>query len=200
MREDLILSTAYFPPAEYFSLIKGAGQVLIEQEENYIKQTYRNRCKILASNGILILSVPVMKGGKIKARVKDITVDYSKRWQQVHIRAMVSAYNRSPYFQFYFDSLEEILLRNHKYLLDLNDQLLIKCLEILNINKCPMHTSSYETGYEADRDFRYRIEPGVFSGYSGKPYIQVFNGGEFVGGLSILDLLFNMGPESTRYL
>jgi len=200
MPGDLILSTAYFPPAEYFNLIKSAGSVLIEQEENYIKQTYRNRCRILTSNGILTLSVPVMKGGKIKARVKDITVDYSKRWQQVHIRAMVSAYSRSPYFQFYIEPLEKILLTNHKYLLDLNDQLLKKCLEILNINKFPIHTSSYEAGYAADRDFRYSIEPGVVSGYSDKTYIQVFNGGEFVGRLSILDLIFNMGPESLRYL
>ena len=200
MPGDLILSTAYFPPAEYFNLIKSAGSVLIEQEENYIKQTYRNRCRILTSNGILTLSVPVMKGGKIKARVKDITVDYSKRWQQVHIRAMVSAYSRSPYFQFYFEPLEKILLTNHKYLLDLNDQLLKKCLEILNINKFTTHTSSYETGSGTDTDFRYSISPGNISGYTARPYIQVFQSSEFVAGLSILDLIFNMGPESSGYL
>ena len=88
MQGDLILSTAYFPPAEYFSLINNADAVIIEQEENYIKQTYRNRCRILSSNGILILSVPVIKGRNIKAHVKDVTIDYSKRWQQVHLRAL----------------------------------------------------------------------------------------------------------------
>ncbi len=84
----ILLSTAYFPPAEYFSLIKNTDTVLIEQEENYIKQTYRNRCKILASNGILVLSVPVMKGSPGKGPIKEVTIDYSKRWQQVHIRAI----------------------------------------------------------------------------------------------------------------
>jgi len=200
MKGDLILSTAYFPPAEYFSLINSAGSVLIEQEENYIRQTSRNRCSILSSNGILILSVPVMKGSNIKARVKDVTIDYSKRWQQVHLRALVSAYNRSPYFQFYFESLERILLGNKKYLLDLNDELLFKCLEILNINKCIKHTSFYEAGSARDMDFRYSITTNTTSVFISRPYIQVFNSNEFVPGLSILDLIFNTGPEAPQYL
>jgi hypothetical protein len=200
MKGDLILSTAYFPPAEYFSLINSAGSVLIEQEENYIRQTSRNRCSILSSNGILILSVPVMKGSSIKARVKDVTIDYSKRWQQVHLRALVSAYNRSPYFQFYFESLERILLGNKKYLLDLNDELLFKCLEILNINKCIKHTSFYEAGLARDMDFRYSITPNSASVFICRPYIQVFNSNKFVPGLSILDLIFNTGPEAPQYI
>lgn len=200
MQGDLILSSAYFPPAEYFSLINSAVSVIIEQEENYIKQTYRNRCRILSSNGILILSVPVMKGSSIKTRVKDVTIDYSKRWQQVHIRALVSAYNRSPYFQFYFESFEKILLANKKYLIDLNDELLYKCLEILNINKCTTHTSSYWTGSAADMDFRYSITPKSASVFTSRPYIQVFSNNGFVSGLSILDLIFNTGPESHQYL
>jgi hypothetical protein len=136
MPGEVLLSTAYFPPAEYFSLIKNAGTVIVEKEENYIKQTYRNRCKILASDGMMVLTVPVTKGGNKKAHVKDIKIDYSKRWQQIHIRALISSYNRSPYFQFYFENFERILLKNHKFLLDLNDGLLNKCLEILSINNC----------------------------------------------------------------
>lgn len=200
MQGDLILSTAYFPPAEYFSLLKSSLSVIIEQEENYIKQTYRNRCRILSSNGILILSVPVIKGSSLKARVKDVTIDYSKRWQQVHLRALISAYSRSPYFQFYFESIEKILLGNRKYLIDLNDELLFKCLEILNINKCPTHTSFYRADSASDMDFRYRITPKSESVFTSRPYIQVFNSNKFVPGLSILDLIFNTGPESPQYL
>jgi hypothetical protein len=200
MQGDLLLSTAYFPPAEYFSLINRATTVFIEKEENYIKQTYRNRCKILTSNGILILSVPVMKGNSIKVRTKDVTIDYSKRWQQVHLRAIISAYSRSPYFQFYFESLEKILLRNQKYLLDLNDELLNECLNILNIKKPMMHTYTFEASSGMDGDFRYSISPKIISAYAYKPYIQVFNNNEFAEALSILDLLFNMGPESSSYL
>jgi hypothetical protein len=133
MQGDLILSSAYFPPAEYFSLINSAVTVIIEQEENYIKQTYRNRCRILSSNGILILSVPVMKGSSIKTRVKDVTIDYSKRWQQVHLRALVSAYNRSPYFQFYFDDIEKIISGNYEFLTDLNMKLTELILKMLKV-------------------------------------------------------------------
>lgn len=200
MPGDLLLSTAYFPPAEYFSLIKNSDKVFIEQEENYIRQTYRNRCRILVSDGILNLSVPVMKGGRIKAPVKDITIDYSKRWQQVHFRAMISAYNRSPYFQFYFELIEKILLRNHKFLLDLNDELLRVCLDILKIKRSVMHTFTYETVAGTDQDFRYSITPKKVPESNYIPYIQVFSQGEFVPGLSIIDMIFNMGPESPGYL
>jgi hypothetical protein len=200
MPGEILLSTAYFPPAEYFSLIKDAGTVLIEQGENYIKQTYRNRCRILSSNGILSLSVPVMKGDRLKAQVKDMEIDYSKRWQQVHLRAFTSAYNRSPYFQFYFENIERILRKNKKFLLDLNDELLHKCLELLNIDKCTRHTSYFKADTTKVNDFRYSISPKKISGFTYRPYIQVFNNNEFVAGLSILDLIFNMGPESVNYL
>jgi len=197
---EILLSTAYFPPAEYFNLIKNAGTVNIEIEENYIKQTYRNRCKILSANGTLVLSVPVTKGNYRKAKVKDILIDYSKRWQQVHLRALTSSYNRSPYFQFYFDCFERIILKNHKFLLELNENLLLKCLEILNINKCIKYTSYYSPEGMAENDFRYRISPKNISGYQCKQYIQVFSNKKFVSGLSILDMIFNMGRESSGYL
>ncbi len=200
MPGEILISTAYFPPAEYFSLIKNADTVLIEREENYVKQTYRNRCKILASNGIMSLTVPVMKGTPAKVPTKDIIIDYSKRWQQVHIRAITSSYNRSPYFQFYFGQIEKILLSNHKFLVDLNDELLYNCLELLNIKKFVSRTYSFRPAGNTDRDFRYSISPKEISGYHYTPYIQVFGQNGFVEGLSILDLIFNMGPEAVEYL
>jgi hypothetical protein len=200
MPGEILLSTAYFPTAEYFSLIKNADTVFIEHEENYTKQTYRNRCKILTSNGILSLSVPVTKGSAIKALVKDIEIDYSKRWQQVHVRAITSAYNRSPYFQFYSEHLEKILLKSHRFLFDLNDDLLCKCLEFLNINKSILHTSSFQPDRGLPQDFRYRISPKKGPGFISRPYIQVFSDSEFVTDLCILDLLFNMGPEARGYI
>jgi hypothetical protein len=200
MPGEILISTAYFPPAEYFSVIKNADAVLIEQEENYVKQTYRNRCKILASDWILSLTVPVMKGAPAKVLIKDILIDYSKRWQQVHIRAITSSYSRSPYFQFYFGQIEKILLSNHKYLMDLNDELLNSCLELLNIKKFVSRTFSFKLASKTDQDFRYNISPKKISGYHCKPYIQVFGQNGFVEGLSILDLIFNMGPEAAEYL
>jgi hypothetical protein len=174
--------------------------VIIEEEENYIKQTYRNRCRILTSNGIMTLSVPVMKGDLLKVKVKDIVIDYSKRWQQVHLRAMTSSYGKSPFLQFYIEDMEKILLKNHKFLLDLNDDLLNKCLGILEIKKCISHTYSFEPVKGKDNDYRYRISPKVKSEYISRSYIQVFSPDRFITGLSILDLIFNLGTGSTDIL
>ncbi len=92
MPEEILLPTAYLPPAGYFSLIAEAGKLLLERQENYIKQTYRNRCTILTANGKVSLSVPVRKGTSPKISIKDAEIDYSKRWQQVHLGAISSAY------------------------------------------------------------------------------------------------------------
>lgn len=196
----LLLSTAYFPPSSYFTLIRNADRIFIEQEENYPRQTFRNRCSILASGGVMDLSVPVSKEGRIKIPTRDVTIDYSKRWQQVHLRALISAYNRSPYFQYYFESLEQVLLKNHKFLLDLNNELLLKCMEIINIIKPVLLTSSFAPVLEDENDYRYKIKPGTESLIRTKPYIQVFGNNSFVPGLSILDLIFNTGPEAADYL
>jgi hypothetical protein len=200
MPEEILLSTAYFPTAEYFSMIKNADTIYIEQKEYYIKQSYRNRCKILTSNGILNLSVPVMKGPALKVQINDIEIDYSKRWQQVHLRAITSAYSRSPYFQFYSEHFEKIIMKSRRFLLDLNDELLCKCLELLNIDKCILHTSFFQPDRKHPHDFRYRISPKKSSGFISRPYIQVFGNSEFIADLSILDLIFNMGPEATDYI
>jgi hypothetical protein len=200
MPGEILLSTAYFPPAEYFSLIRNSDTVFIEQQENYVKQTYRNRCRILASDGILSLSVPVRKGPALKTQVKDIEIDYSKRWQQVHLRAMTSAYSRSPYFQFYSDHIGKILLKSPRFLLDLNNELLLKCLEFLNIDKCILYTSFFQPDRGLPQDFRYRISPKEGSNFAPRQYIQVFGNNEFVPDLSILDLIFNIGPESLDFI
>lgn len=197
---ELLLSTAYFPPAEYFSGIKFADRILIEKEENYIKQTYRNRCRILSSAGILSLTVPVMKGPLLKAPVREIVIDYTKRWQQVHLRALKSSYGTSPYFLFYFETIEKAILGNHKFLIDLNFELLSLCLAMVRVERPVTFTSSFEPPEEKENDKRYLISPKKASSYSAKPYFQVFDNSEFVPNLSILDLLFNIGPDSTDYL
>jgi hypothetical protein len=200
MPGNIILSTAYFPPAEYFSLIKEADTIFIENEENYIKQTYRNRCKILASNGVQILSIPVKRGITTKTQIREVEIDYSKRWQQVHLRALMASYNSSPFFQYYFEDIRHQITRNFRFLLDLNDELLDICVRILRLNKCVSYTNYFEPPTGMENDFRQRISPRIPSAYHQKEYYQVFGKPNFVSGLSILDLLFNMGPESSDYL
>lgn len=200
MPGKILLSTAYFPPIEYFRLIRGAEEILIEHEENFVKQSYRNRCLILTSGGIMTLSVPVMKGGPGNKPVKDIRIDYSKRWQQVHIGALTSSYNRSPYFQYYNEKISPAILKNYTYLLDLNLELLKICLEILKLKKDLSYTKFFEQESKREYDFRYTISPKILSRVHGMPYIQVFGSGSFTSGLSILDLIFNTGPEAAGYL
>jgi hypothetical protein len=201
MSGKILISTAYLPPVEYFSLVSGAEEVLIEKEENYIKQTYRNRCYIISAHGLQLLSVPVFLGSVHKTLIKDIRIDYSKRWQQVHLRAMTSSYNTSPYFEFYFEKIEKVILGNNEFLLDLNMELTEVILEILNLKKRLTYTNGFEADGNEQYDFRYRIAPKKVSSFTGKKYLQVFeiNGGS-VPRLSIIDLIFNMGPEASGYL
>lgn len=200
MPGKVLLSTAYLPPAGYFCQIKNADKVLIEREENYIKQTFRNRCSILAPDGILNLSVPVRKGPSVKTPLKTVEIDYTKRWQQVHLRALISSYSSASYFQYYFDAFEQAISSNHRFLFDLNMELLHLVMKILKINKEVRCTSVFETAGNEAYDFRYSITPKKRSDYSARKYVQVFDKGDFVPGLSIIDLIFNKGPESAAFL
>ncbi len=201
MAGKILVSTAYLPPIEYFSLISKADEVFIEREENYVKQSYRNRCYLLSAHGRQLLSVPVYLGSQHKTPVKDITIDYSKRWQQVHLRAIVASYSSSPYFEFYFESFEKILSRKNDFLLNLNMELTETILEILKLKTKISFSTSFEPPGETENDFRYKITPKKESQFSVKEYFQVFNNGTgFVQGLSIIDLIFNMGPQAIDYL
>ena len=166
-----------------------------------MKQSYRNRCYLLSAHGRQLLSVPVYLGSQHKTPVKDITIDYSKRWQQVHLRAMAASYSSSPYFEFYFESFEKILSRKNDFLLDLNMELTETILEILKMKTKISYSTSFEPRGEMENDFRYKITPKEKSQFSAKEYFQVFNNSKgFIQGLSILDLIFNMGPEAVKYL
>ncbi|MCX6325212.1 MAG: WbqC family protein [Bacteroidia bacterium] len=201
MAGKILVSTAYLPPVEYFSIISQADEVLIEKEENYLKQTYRNRCYILSASGPQLLSVPVYLGSLHKTPVKDIRIDYSKRWQQVHIRAMTASYNSSPWFEYYFENIEKIISRNHEFLLDLNMELIESVLAILKIKKTISYTANFEPVGDMENDFRYKITTKKESHFAVKEYLQVFNQDKsFIPGLSIIDLVFNMGPDAVDYL
>ncbi len=197
----ILISTAYLAPVEYFSVIKNSDGIIIEREENYLKQTFRNRCYILSANSSHQLTVPVYLGSFHKTALKDIRIDYSKRWQQVHLRAFSTSYRSSPYFQYYSDEIEKIIMKNHEFLLDLNTELTEAILNIVGIKRSVAFTESFTPAPQDDNDFRYKISPKIPSGSVCKEYPQVFNTGSgFVKGLSIIDLVFNMGPEAIHYL
>ncbi len=201
MAGKILVSTAYLPPVTYFSLIEGAKEVFVEREESYLKQTYRNRCCILSAHGPQSLSIPVYRGSQHKTVIRDISIDYSKRWQQVHLGALTSSYKASPYFDFYYEIIEKIILQNPKFLLDLNFELIESILKILNIKIKVSHTAVFEPVNNRDYDYRYTISPKLRSSVKVKEYFQVFDAGQgFVPDLSIIDLILNMGPDSINFL
>jgi hypothetical protein len=201
MAGKLLISSAYLPPVEYYSLILNSDEVIVEKEENYIKQTYRNRCYILSSHGPQLLTVPVYLGSVHKTPVKNIRIDYSKRWQQVHLRAIRAAYSAAPYFEFYFEDLETEILKHHEFLLDLNEGLSDLILKIIGVKKPISFSTQFTPVGVTDSDFRYKITPKDESSYRTKEYHHVFKSQEdFVSRLSIIDLLFNLGPEAVGYL
>lgn len=198
---EILLPTAYLPPLDYFSLINRPENILIESCENYIKQTYRNRCYILSAHGRQMLTVPVLEGSRHKVPVTGAMIDYSKRWQQVHLGAIRSSYRMAPYYQFYSGEIEGIIGKGHKYLWELNNDLLKVILRMLRCSKEVRFTKDFEPPVNTSHDFRYSLDPGKGQLFQHIRYFQVFNTKEgFMPNLSILDLIFNKGPEATGFL
>lgn len=192
----------YNPPIQYFAHALRADSILIEQHENYVKQSYRNRCHVLTAQGVVPLSVPVLRGNsKDKTPITEIEIDYSQKWYNVHWRTIQAAYGRAPYFEFYSDYIREVYEQQPKYLFELNVDLLRLYLKFLKLERTPAFTHSYSTTYpDTVLDFRNRVHPKIIpDNLYVKPYTQVF-GKQFVQDLSIIDLLFTQGPKSLSYI
>jgi hypothetical protein len=201
----VVLSTAYFPPVPWFSVIAENENVLIEQNENFTKQTYRNRCEILSSNGKLALVVPLVKDHGKKTQVDKIKIDYSAPWQRIHLYAIRSAYGKTPFFIHYFDEVKEIIESGEETLWGLNKRTIEFFANTFGI-KQPQPTTDFIKEYSAGCDLRNSISPKSKSNpnsrsVSHSEYFQAFSEKfGFVPGLSIIDLLFNVGPDVMEYL
>lgn len=197
-----IFSIAYLPPVSYVAQIMCCAKIVFEINEFYIKQTYRNRCKILTANGIMDLSVPVEKPNGTKTTVKNIRIANNENWQTIHWRAMEAAYNKSPFFEFYKDDFLPFFTEKYNFLFDFNLKLLQKIFELLEIDFYEFSlTDKYFEIKENEFDFRSAFNSKTTKTLHYSPYYQVFterNG--FVSNLSIIDLLFNLGNEAAGYL
>ncbi|MGM9767148.1 MAG: WbqC family protein [Candidatus Cryptobacteroides sp.] len=182
------------------------ARLRIEACENYQKQSYRNRCRIYAAGGVESLTLPVVhEGGTSSLPIREIRVDWSKDWLTRMERAIVSAYESSPYFEYYRDSLFAILESRPDRLFDLNLGLIHYFLEKIGISADIDFTTEYERPGETApeiRDLRGLVHPKKPSLLNtGKPYWQVFAAKYgFKSDLSVMDLLFNEGPDSIVYL
>jgi hypothetical protein len=204
MTRAVLLSTAYFPPAEYFFLIAHSSKVLIEKWENYHKQTYRNRCRILGANGTLMLTVPVLRGSFHKTPLRDLKIDNSRRWRELHLRSLTSAYATAPFYEFYFDAISTVISKPFSFLLDLNAEALSIVTDAIGIATETAFTEEYLPEGAFTEDYRYLISPKKRSPadvYKDMPYMQVFaERFGFVAGLSIIDVLLNNGPGTGALL
>lgn len=236
----VLLSIAYFPPVEYFAVLAEYSSVYLEAHENYIRQTWRNRCRVLTANGPMDLRFPVVHDGE--RRVRHIRVDYKTPWVEKTEQAIDSAYRSSPFFEYYRDALYGILDSHPETLWELDLSIMRFFISKIGLRTELLETSSFippviapsvpETivlgnyapcgrqalsahgaaspaygngagsGLRGNslQDLRYSITPKKPSSYVGRPYWQVFREKfGFVPGLSIMDLLFNEGPESLCY-
>lgn len=201
----IILPTAYLPPLNWWALTLREKEIGLEYQETYPRQTFRNRCYIYSANGLLPLSLPVIKVDGNHTRTRDILLDQSKNWQQVHWRSIESAYSKTPYFLYYCDAFRSIFLKRFDRLTDMNLAFIRLCSSLLSIeDKGFRPTESYNT-LEGEVDYRILLNPKkdtLLTGYSVFPrYIQAFESKHgFLPNLSIIDLLFNQGNDALHHL
>jgi len=189
----------YFSPISQYREILKSDEVIFETEDNYQKQGYRNRCYIYGPNGKQLLNIPI-KHHKKPCKTKDILIDNSVSWQKQHLKSLETAYKSSPFFEFYIDDLLPIFKKKYTYLLDLNLDCFLLLSEALEISSSVKKTTIYQN-YPEKEDFRFLANVKQKTENHFVPYTQVFDDKHgFLPNLSVLDLLFMEGPNTTNLL
>lgn len=195
-----LFSTAYFPPVAYVATMLQHTEIVIETHETFPKQTYRNRMNIMTAGGVRMLTVPVIRENH--THTGEVLIDYKDRWNVIHLRTLTAAYSASPYFMYYRDEIEGLLMRRYERLVDLNQAALEWLLKRLK-KVCTVHFSTdYHPSTGENEDYRNTFSPKApYPSDNFPAYYQVFSDRlPFTPNLSILDLLFNLGPEANTYL
>jgi len=191
-----LLPTAYLAPISYYAILLQHPNCSIEQHEHFIKQSIRNRCDVYGANGKLRLSIPKERKGSSKKIIKNLKISYKQDWQKQHWYAIESAYNSSPFFEYYKDEIKPFFEVKEEYLVNFNSKLQKAILSMLQQENLLKNTIEYlNKGDFLDlRNYTWELKKQ-------KQYDQVFMEKQgFISNLSILDLLFNLGPESADYL
>jgi hypothetical protein len=192
-------------PVHYFARLVSHQTIVLEQHDHYIKQTYRNRCRVLGPNGILTLSIPVKRVRGMKNKYRDIRVDYDSHWNRIHWKSMEAGYASSPFFALMADELEPFYHKEYTFLFDLNLDLLNKILELLQVRISLCFSEDFKE-ITRESDPRQLFHPKIDTikrdpAFSPVAYHQVFSREpRFHENLSILDLLFNEGPGALTVL
>ena len=215
-----LLQTTYFGPVQWYQKLHRYEYTLIEQYDSYQKQTFRNRCIIATANGLQALTVPVdthpvlgsSAAESAKCLLKDVRISDHNQWRRIHWNALQSAYSESPFFEYYADDIRPFFEQKYDFLIDFNEAIRQKMCELIDIHPSVEYTQEFLSPQEVSstthhpiiHDFRDVISakhPQPDADFEVKRYWQVFQHKHgFLPNLSILDLLFNMGPESIFYL
>ena len=203
IQNKILLELQYLPPIQYFSKLMMYSVVLIEQHENYLKGSYRNRCHIAGPNGLLRLSIPLEKGKNEQQPIQQVRIAYHEPWQNQHWNSIKTAYSSAPYFDFFADELQQFYTERYEFLFDFNWRLFQFLLSHIPVLADIEFTERFEKALpDKILDARNSIFPKKHRQKEDKyfhpvPYPQVFeekNG--FLPNLSILDLLFCYGPQT----
>ncbi len=199
--QKILLHPTYFPSIAQMVSVVHAHEVIFEIEDNYQKQTYRNRAYIAHSNGKLLLNVPIKhsKDGT-RQKTKDVVVENDFNWQSQHWKSLQTAYRTSPFFEFYEDELEPLFTRPVEGLLQHNLTIFKILCDLIGIEVIFSRTEAFEVN-PISTDLRFMVEAKKEKNYNLLPYTQVLEAHHgFISNLSVLDLLFNEGPNTLYYL
>ncbi|MFW5706661.1 MAG: WbqC family protein [Bacteroidota bacterium] len=202
----LLLATSYFPPIEYFVLMAGCKNVMIDLHETYSRQTWRNRCVVLTANGAVNLTVPVEKPFGNHTKTFQVIISSHSPWQKNHWKTIEAAYRNAPYFLFYADLVKELLFQNDHILARVNRTILHALVSEMEMKINLEYTEEFVSNPGVYIDYRFAISPKPRDRQGKKfpvfePYYQVFEDRlGFVPNASILDLIFNLGPDASSYI
>lgn len=190
----------YFSPISQYMAIANSDEVVFEVEDNFQKQTYRNRCYIYGPNGKQLLNIPIKHiNSPKKKKTKDTLVDNTVPWQSQHLKSIQIAYRNSPFFEFYKDDLLPILTKKYNYLLDINIDTFLFITDALQISSNYIKTKEYQDSNK--KGYRFLANAKQELDISFESYIQMFDDKHgFIPNLSILDLLFMEGPNAISFL
>ncbi len=207
---SVLLSSTYFGPVQWYQKLNRYDVCYLESHDNYVKQTYRNRCNIAMTNGIQALSIPVEKYDSLKCPMRDIRISDHANWRHLHWNALQSAYGESPFFEYYADDLHPFFTKKWTFLYDFNLEITMKMCQLLDIEPNIQETTTYVNTDDLPLQMPQTIDlrdaicpkhPLPDDAFTPKPYYQVYAQKHgFLPNLSILDLLMNMGNEAVLYL
>lgn len=200
---DILLHPCYFGPISQFVAIANAKKLIFEKEDNYQKQTYRNRMYIYGANGKLSLNIPIKHTGSKNQhqKYKEVRIENDFAWQKQHWKSLQTAYRTSPFFEFYEDEFQPLYHKKYNFLMDFNLKCFELALECLQLEKEVEETKEYFRNPENMEDGRFLINAKSEEKFNFEAYTQVFEDKKgFLENLCIVDLIFNEGPNALNYL